>query len=84
MNNVLSRNCLTCDEKIIIKNNNLKRFCNPICGFKANEFWSKATYEEIIQRWKKYFEKHVVRKDGCWEWKGIVRDGYGALAKGKN
>lgn len=84
MENILYGNCLTCHKELVIKKNYPKRFCDPACGFKANEFWSTATPKQIIERWRIYFEKNVIKKDGCWDWNGSLRDGYGVLAKGKN
>lgn len=39
--------------------------------------WKTATKEQIINQLEKRFNKYVIKKEGCWDWKGFVRpDGY--------
>jgi len=36
----------------------------------------EATEEEKVSRLKKHYEKLVIRKEGCWDWKGKSEKGY--------
>lgn len=65
------------------------RFCSRKCrndfghiGFRPGGKIriSELTFEENIERIKKYFEKYVIRQEGCWDWKGIIEHtGYAKL-----
>lgn len=57
------------------------------CNYRTHIYkaftWQRATKKEIIKRLKERFEKYVVKKEGCWEWKGFVRpDGYTRMRVG--
>lgn len=65
----------------------IPRFCSHACrghtGFipGGSVRISKMTHEEKFERLKKSFEKHVIRKEGCWDWKGpIARGGYPVMS----
>lgn len=70
------------------------RFCSRSCWYKWNAKklasfnelrfqWKTATEEEKQKKIKENYEKHVIRKDGCWEWSGVKdKDGYGQIACG--
>lgn len=51
-------------------------FCSMLCrghtGFRpGGDFRIKEASEaEKLERLKKSYDKHVIRKDGCWDWKG--------------
>lgn len=76
------------------KNQTVARFCSKSCWYKKNgkklasfndeRFqWNKASEEEKLEKLKMNYEKHVVRKDGCWGWLGPVdKNGYGQLPCG--
>ena len=63
------------------------KYCSAKCRDTRNvEFLLKtsfqidlATDEEKKQRLKKSFEKCVIRKDGCWDWKGKSEKGYAKM-----
>lgn len=84
-----NKKCITCEKQIFeIRKDRPKRYCSSICSLKKNRhypknFWDNASFNEKIERWKKYFEKRVARKDGCWEWKGHLSDGYGVMSGGR-
>ena len=59
-------------------------FCSFECKiqgkFKTRTKNSDLTPEQNIERIKKYYEKYVVKQEGCWDWNGIVEwTGYGKL-----
>jgi len=66
------------------------RFCSRVCrkefghiGFRPGGQirMSELTEEEKTQRLKKYYEKYVIKQNGCWDWKGIIEHtGYAVLA----
>ncbi len=64
------------------------RFCSKECMNKNVHswckkdrfFWDETTEEEKLERLKMNFEKHVIKKDGCWDWKGCLhKTGYAVL-----
>lgn len=71
-------------------NRNIPRFCSHKCrldnggtGFvdKPKKKISDMSSEEKLERLKKSFEKHVIRKEGCWDWKGpISKGGYPVMS----
>jgi hypothetical protein len=64
-----------------MKGRPLPRFCSHKCrghtGFRPGGplFISEMTDEQKLERLKKSFEKHVIRQEGCWGWKGPVSKG---------
>ena len=66
------------------KKRNQTRFCSKECRSKTVPEWlkrkkiiSQMTEEEKLNRYKSFFYRDVVIKEGCWEWKGFVdKDGY--------
>lgn len=82
--------CQTCGEKFPFYQNKgrpIPRFCSHKCrghtGFRPGGAIriSELTDEEKFERLKKSFEKHVIRKEGCWDWKGsIARGGYPVMS----
>jgi hypothetical protein len=54
----------------------IQRFCSLKCRGKLGGR-KKLTEEQKIQNLKLNFEKHVIRKNGCWEWNGrLFSTGY--------
>ncbi len=42
--------------------------------------WGKATFVEKLEQLRRVFEKNVIRKDGCWGWKGALHHtGYAVI-----
>ena len=75
-------------ERKIWKNRQTSRFCSNLCKNKVVGTWVKGhpiiwnnlSEEEKLKRVQKNYEKNVIRKQGCWEWKGnLARRGYGRL-----
>lgn len=69
------------------RNQGIPRFCSmqcrghtgfrPGCAFRIAEL----NEEQKLERLKKSFEKHVVRQEGCWDWKGpISKNGYPVMS----
>jgi len=70
-----------------MKGRPIPRFCSHKCrghtGFRpgAPLLISEMTDEQKFERLKKSFEKHVIRQEGCWNWKGpIAHGGYGVMS----
>lgn len=86
----MSKKCVNCKkELVVLRKDRVPRFCSGACSLKINrknpeKFWGKQSFEEMINRLSFYFEKHVIRKQGCWGWKGHLngglRGGYGILS----
>ena len=59
-------------------------YCSVICRETKASSWllktsfkiEEATENEKIRRLAEHFEKYVIRKDGCWGWKGKNEKGY--------
>lgn len=71
--------CEKCEKKFPfykMKGRPIPRFCSHECrghtGFRPGGQIriSELTEEERLERLKKSFEKHVIRQEGCWDWKG--------------
>lgn len=82
--------CVTCGKNFPFyqsKGRPVPRFCSHECrghtGFRpgAPLLISEMTEEQKFERLKKSFEKHVIRQEGCWSWKGpIANGGYGVMS----
>lgn len=74
----------------------IRRFCSKACWHKFNARnlasfnekrfqWKNCSEQEKLDRIKIRFEEKVIKKDGCWEWKGFFdKDGYPLLSSGAN
>lgn len=76
--------CATCGNRFpfyCIKGRPLPKFCShkcrghtgfrPGCSFRISELTEEQKFEKL----KLSFEKHVIRKEGCWGWKGSKAHG---------
>jgi len=82
--------CKTCGIEFTWKrasNQVIPQFCSMKCrghtGFRPGSplFISEMTDEQKFERLKKSFEKHVIRQEGCWSWKGpISKGGYPVMS----
>lgn len=82
--------CETCGKAFpfyCMKGRPLPRFCSHKCrghtGFRpgGSLFISEMTEEQKLERLKKSFEKHVIRQEGCWGWKGpLAKGGYPVMS----
>lgn len=73
------------------KTQTVARFCGKKCWYKWNAknlaafnndrfSWKTATESEKLERLKRNFEMKVIRKEGCWDWKGVFdKNGYGLI-----
>lgn len=72
--------CLVCNKPCIKRRSTNKpapKYCGYQCYFKESGkririgkfVWNKATEQERIDHLKQYFERNVIRTDGCWDWK---------------
>lgn len=85
-------NCEVCNAVFIWyrgNNRSFPRFCSHKCRLKVGTGFrpggqvriSEMTTEQKLERLKKSFEKHVIRKEGCWDWKGpITKNGYPVMS----
>lgn len=86
--------CETCGKEFEWRKHDSQppaRFCNIICRKtersrktkERNESqfkYENATENEIKEKFKRNYEKEVVRKEGCWGWKGYHdKDGYAQI-----
>jgi len=78
------RFCVEC-KNLILKPSNYK-YCSKECYSKYqkgnagnHEFWKTATKKEGLKRLREHFEKHVIKKDGCWGWNGSKTKKYKSL-----
>lgn len=65
------------------------RFCTRKCRLEFGHIGfrpggqiriSELTKEDKLERLIKYYEKYVVKQNGCWDWNGIIEHtGYGKL-----
>ena len=83
--------CLNCNIEFKKHSDSAaNKYCNFDCYNKCKKgpsiFWDTATEDQKLKRLKYYFEKKVIRKEGCWKWIGSVnRGGYGLISvKGIN
>lgn len=76
--------CKTCGKEFEwkrAKNQTIPTTCSLKCrghtGFRPGSplFISEMTEEQKFERLKKSFEKHVIRQEGCWGWKGSIASG---------
>lgn len=82
--------CETCGKKFAFyqsKGRPVPKFCSHTCrghtGFRpgGSLFINEMTEEQKLERLKKSFEKHVIRQEGCWGWKGpIAKGGYPVMS----
>ncbi len=85
-----SSKCEKCGKKFDwIRSNTqiIPRFCSLVCrghtGFKpgGNFRTSEETQQEKFLRTKINYEKKVIKKEGCWDWKGCIeKNGYARLS----
>lgn len=75
--------CLSCKKEFNWKKqhkNYIRKFCCHKCALIFNnekqKKWTYATEEERIEMMRVKFEKSVIKKNGCWDWKGY-KDKYG-------
>lgn len=84
--------CEVCKNEFFWKRygkRNVPRFCSHKCRLKVGTGFrpggqiriSELTKEEKFEKLKKSFEKHVIRQEGCWGWKGpIANGGYSVMS----
>ena len=77
----ISIECPICKTiRLRIPSKTYLKHCSIRCSNKipVNKFYSIANEDQLLEKLKELYEKHVVKKDGCWEWKGNKdKDGYG-------
>lgn len=79
--------CESCEKTIFVHDYRTDaRFCSNSCKHKKTHTWVKKPQKitdekEKLHHLKSSFEKNVIRKDGCWEWKGSKdKNGYGVMS----
>lgn len=77
--------CKTCKKEYEVECwRKISSFCSKECKYKKSSSWllknsfiiENATSQEKRERLKSHFDKQVIRKNGCWEWKGKSEKGY--------
>ena len=73
--------CKNCSNKIIKKTRDKlsPKFCSQICS-QQGRIGTKTDKIKKIEKAIKSFEKNVIRKEGCWKWKGRLVRGYGYIS----
>ena len=46
-------------------------------------FWVNATDEQKLKRLEQHYNRHIIKKDGCWDWQGRNSAKYPQLSVGK-
>lgn len=90
--NILAKQCIRCGLEFNRKPSQEKsgKFCGYECyhksliGVRVGVFWETATEEQKLSRIKFYFDKNVIKKDGCWGWKGSLARKYGFISINSN
>lgn len=79
--------CLRCNKEFNKRSNKNRpnKYCSMHCYNKCktgpSKFYETATYDQILDRLKFYYEKRVIRKDGCWDFNGCRgRGGYALMS----
>lgn len=77
--------CKACNKEYEIENwRKPSSYCSRICQYSQASKWllktsfkiKEATEKEKKFRLEENFEKFVIRKNGCWGWKGKFQKGY--------
>jgi len=76
--------CVTCKIEFECRKyqyrNDGERYLPRFCSMECRKF-ENFSYEQKIEVIRKSYEKDVVRKEGCWDWKGTNHeDGYAKLS----
>lgn len=74
--------CQNCGKECIRKNKDkvdAKKYCSSLCSQKSR-IGKKNDKEKKIKKAIASFEKNVIRKEGCWGWKGGLIHGYGYIS----
>lgn len=85
--------CEKCDKEFEWyrpKTRSIPRFCSHKCRLESGGTGFRPggqiricelSIEEKFERLKKSFEKHVIRQEGCWGWKGpVAKGGYPVMS----
>jgi len=83
---LICKNC-RCSYSVKKSRENRSSFCSKKCMNEKVHEWAEKrnskylTYSQKIEKAKESFEKHVIRKDGCWGWSGAKdQDGYARMS----
>lgn len=85
----LERVCETCKKEFRLRRKDqVGRFCSHACRLKVlrkeqleqyRKYLQDETEEQRLHALIKRFEKYVIKKDGCWDWKASKISGYGTM-----
>lgn len=82
-----TRFCKNCNKEFKDIPSSRIRSCSLRCGglSSSNCFWKYATEEQKFEKVKELYNKNVIKKVGCWDWKKKkFGAGYGFIQKGRN
>jgi len=78
----VKQKCITCLQYFELEFSKAKRkYCSRKCvpklffhlfKLKPKSFWKEASDEQKLEKLRQLFEKHVVKKDGCWGWNSFL------------
>lgn len=91
---IVSNTCGSCGKEFETRPCEVRKYCCLKCfkrpisypnRKKTPSFWDTATEEHKIIRYKEMFENKVIKKEGCWGWKGVPgKSGYGHIGSYRN
>lgn len=76
-------NCGICSKEFVFQShkNRIRKFCSVSCRMvfinDRCSKWNKLTELERLDNYKKIYESQLIKKEGCWSWKGrsLTKDG---------
>lgn len=76
--------CVTCEEEFACRKwqhrENGQKYLPKFCSMECRKFENYRN-EQKLEILKRCFEKDVIRKEGCWDWKGAKHeDGYSKIS----
>jgi hypothetical protein len=73
---MINRVCNNCKKDI---KSPIRKFCSKSCDIIYKRLWDRITYEDKIERLKEYYDKYVIKQEGCWGWSGTLLHRRGRL-----
>lgn len=72
--------CKGCSKEFSYKKHRKHKgfYCSQPCFRNAFNYLSN-TSQTVEERMRELFERYVIKRDGCWDWKGTKAKGYGQI-----